>query len=436
MKRRQGFTLVELLVSMALIIFIMAILSTAFVAATNTFRSLKSSGDMAEKLRATTQVLQRDLAHDHFEGKKRLSNPNFWVNGPPEQGFFQIYQGSAPSTTLGSAYFMEYTDIGGFWSYRSVDHSLAFSVKLRGNDMSNFLSAGGGMAALSGMFGPPEGRYQTNTAYNYQWAEVAWFLRPQTDPLTGAQDTAVDQAGTLTPIPLFTLYRRARLAVPDNGLVNTTPPTNPAPGVPINQAANFLEISCWPNPSTGTLYFNNAIDLTVPTRRFGGSMTPPPVGGVYPSPLTYPTLSQQLQPPQPPQPALNGSDIQLTDVISFDVQLLIPGATSATPNEPFVSLFRLPSFNGGPYNYSSPLPAGASGLVFDTWSSLNDGLSNYSMWNLPSQPGLPNSNPTPWTSIPMWDGSSGPVIQAIQISIRIWDAKTNQTRQVTMVQAM
>ena len=66
-------------------------------------------------------------------------------------------------------------------------------------------------------------------------------------------------------------------------------------------------------------------------------------------------------------------------------------------------------------------------MVFDTWSSLNDGLSNYSQ---SSQPG------TPGVTIPLWNGTSGPIIQAIQISIRIWDYKTNQTRQVTIVQAM
>ncbi len=136
MRRRQGFTLVELLVAMALIIFIMAILSQAFVSATSTFRILKASGDMAEKLRATTQVMQRDLAADHFEGKKRLSNANFWLNGPPQQGYFQVWQASirAPSKAR---------DLDGVSSYPSTNHTLAFTIKTRGNQMGDFLSAGG-----------------------------------------------------------------------------------------------------------------------------------------------------------------------------------------------------------------------------------------------------------------------------------------------------
>ncbi len=68
-------------------------------------------------------------------------------------------------------------------------------------------------------------------------------------------------------------------------------------------------------------------------------------------------------------------------------------------------------------------------MVFDTWSSVKDSLQDYSQWNV---------NGTA-TSMPLWLGSlipPAPNILAIQISIRIWDSKTNQTRQVTIVQAM
>src|SRR5262245_18715770 len=126
MRRQHGFTIVELLVTMAVILFIMAILTQAFVSATDTFRNLKAAGDMAEKLRATTQLLQRDLAADHFEGKKRLSDPNFWQNGPPQQGFFQIYQGSALTTPDGT---VEGADTNTIGSYRNTDHALAFTIK-------------------------------------------------------------------------------------------------------------------------------------------------------------------------------------------------------------------------------------------------------------------------------------------------------------------
>src|SRR5579872_697483 len=97
MRRRSGFTIVELLVAMALIMFIMAILSEAFVAALKSFRDLKASADLAERLRSVSTLLRRELAADHFDGHRRMSQPDFWLNGPPPEGFFRVYQGSAPT---------------------------------------------------------------------------------------------------------------------------------------------------------------------------------------------------------------------------------------------------------------------------------------------------------------------------------------------------
>ena len=73
MRRRSGFTLVEVLVSMALILFIMSILSAAFVAATQSVTDLKSAGDLAEKLRGAVNVLRRDLEQDHFTDGLQVS---------------------------------------------------------------------------------------------------------------------------------------------------------------------------------------------------------------------------------------------------------------------------------------------------------------------------------------------------------------------------
>lgn len=64
---RRGFTLAELLVAMALIVFIMTILSQAFAAGIEAFRQLKASGDMTEELREASLQLRRDVpATNHF----------------------------------------------------------------------------------------------------------------------------------------------------------------------------------------------------------------------------------------------------------------------------------------------------------------------------------------------------------------------------------
>src|SRR5262249_34419245 len=132
-RRRHAFTLVELLVAMALIMFIMAILSQAFVTATQTFRDLKSAADMAEKLRSTTGIMRRYLAADHFEDKRRLSDPNFWQAGPPRAGFFRVWHGTKST--------LEGADPDSIPSFRSTTHMLHFTVKFRGNQRSDYMTA-------------------------------------------------------------------------------------------------------------------------------------------------------------------------------------------------------------------------------------------------------------------------------------------------------
>src|SRR4029077_4475858 len=97
--RPSGFTLVEMLLAMTLMIFVMLILSQCFVQGLETFSGLKSIGDMQEQLRTATTLLRADLSLDHFEGKRRLSDPlaSFSTATPStpkiREGFFVIGQG-------------------------------------------------------------------------------------------------------------------------------------------------------------------------------------------------------------------------------------------------------------------------------------------------------------------------------------------------------
>src|SRR5437899_379791 len=88
--RRAGFTLVELLVAMALIVLIMSILSEAFVEGLATVRQLKAVGDMQENLRCIVPM-RDDLLQRHFTGTQKLS-VDFSNSVRPEQGFFRIEQ--------------------------------------------------------------------------------------------------------------------------------------------------------------------------------------------------------------------------------------------------------------------------------------------------------------------------------------------------------
>jgi prepilin-type N-terminal cleavage/methylation domain-containing protein len=510
MRKRHGFTLVELLVAMALIIFIMSILSYAFVAATTAFRDLKAAGDLAERLRSTTTLLQRDLAADHFEGRRRLSDPTFWSNGPPRQGFFRIWQGNS-GTRDGNV-----NDLDGIPLYRSTDHALHFTVHLRGNRPTDFFTAKvPGNAASGNTFvapdprcpsplltsatlGPLTARYedldQNRSTFNSQWAEVVYFLRPALDN-SGNQETA---NGT----PLFTLYRRQLLLVSDNNLVQTgpsglasiTPSTNTA--IDPYQPTPYLEVSCWQGYPPGaavvnipsTLYFNSPFDVTVPQRRFGMDYKGQPVNTN--NQQAYPTLAEHTT-----DTNMQAADVLMTDVVSFDVRVLLSNAFT-DPNitplpfqlaecDPFVDLFHpsMQAFNTPPSSSPGvgnnalypgpgappggltswwPPPATTSPLyntkyvppngpqVFDTWTSVRDPLASilaaqppalsqyaplydYSTWGQPGTAANPSA-----VSMPLWSNASGtgPRIMAIQVQLRIWDSKTQQTRQVTLVQAM
>src|SRR5437870_11122493 len=100
MRRRQGFTLVELMVAMALIVLIMAIISQAFVEGLETFRQLKGIGDLQERLRTAAVPLRDDLVAQHLRGQNnvgtsaslKLSELGGPTNFTATDGFFRIEQ--------------------------------------------------------------------------------------------------------------------------------------------------------------------------------------------------------------------------------------------------------------------------------------------------------------------------------------------------------
>src|SRR5262245_32714108 len=100
-KRRSAFTLVEMLVSAALIVFIMLILTTVFKEGLQSLGQIKATGKLQENLRHATKLLHRDLAAPHFSREvsalhgPMLSQQRLDLYGwtPPREGFFRIFQG-------------------------------------------------------------------------------------------------------------------------------------------------------------------------------------------------------------------------------------------------------------------------------------------------------------------------------------------------------
>jgi hypothetical protein len=401
------------MVAMALIIFIMAILSEAFVVGMKTFRDLKAVGDMDQNLRTSTVKIRDDLSSDHFEGRLRLSDPNFWTQvpyQPPREGFFTIVQMTPPpAATLtapipGPGYFDEGPDADGIHSFVATDHRLHFTVKKRGNQKDRFFSTSVPAASPLLQFinndpttvnpnfsntsfdqelSSSDARLQqkgdgVHANYASQWAEVGYFLVRTTDGTEGP-----GPIGT----PLFALYRCEFAITPDNSVINNATGTGPGPTpVPSTQLTTtnppeYAGMSCQPGPTN--LVFNNPSDLsTTPNRRvFNAAFNSAFVPSLVPSPGTgseppYTTTSPFAG---ASRPFLYSATLLMTDVISFHVQILSP--------------------QGGNKYIDVPGP----GQLFDT--SIGP-------------------QPTPYA------------ISAIKISIRVWDAKTQQARQITVVQDM
>jgi hypothetical protein len=539
-----------MLVATALVMFIMLILSEAFVAGLEAFRTLKGIGDMEERLRAAALMIRSDLEFDHFESGVRLGDSNFWRLGNPKQGFLNITQGfdptfvtspvtatglqtvSVPSLTVasglnsgvamwtiqpgsvllvdsgGSAEFVlvqstpsptqftavfqnlhnptpfapfparfvrqyEGNDSDGLPLSRATDHVLYMAVKQKGDRQENLFTAHMPyilpynpmppyILALTvnpffatrpdgtpnpnyapSTFGdqPTDARFQDplplglpgganpHIGYKTQWAEVAYFLWPNGSTAGGT--------------PLYALYRCEFKVVPDSRYLNgkgfNPPPTSPPAVLPPPPIANsftaiatglqgisnswvndgFNEMSCQLTPVTGgsgppfNYSFNTPTDLA-------GSNVPP---GAMPSFTRAFTASAAMTGggSVPSRGIFSPANVEAwsatlvaTDVVSFDIQIAPGGSPAST----------------GGMLATSELP----------WSSPNSiGVPALSI--LPSGPTPPFTFTNDFVDIP--SGSFDTALQsnnyninAVRIILRVWNMKTNQTRQVSIVQQL
>src|SRR3954453_3766753 len=100
--RRAGFTLVEMMVATALIMFIMVIIAEALGQGTKTFSTMRTAAQLSERNRAGINIMRKDLWADHFGppygayGGPHLSDQRLDLTGwrPPFAGYFEIVQGA------------------------------------------------------------------------------------------------------------------------------------------------------------------------------------------------------------------------------------------------------------------------------------------------------------------------------------------------------
>lgn len=298
--RRKGFTLVELLVAAALSILIMAIMATAFQTGLGTLSTLKSLGDMAERLKTSEMMLRSDLEAEHFAtvgnasgtagddspSSLRVSDLRFdtGASSPPLGGYFKLCQG------FGS--FPEGTDADGLLS-SSADgdraHRISMTVKRRGRTPDELFSADVAGADSTTVMNAMNFTDVTNglTTANSRWAQVDWFL-----------DTA--NPHTLNNVKTWPLVRRVRPII-----------ENPNASVTLTSNASAESISMFGNQ------VNTLRTITTPANRAPAASIP--IGH-----------------------AKYGDDIVITNVTSFEVRPMYTGIPPVNPDGVF---FDLP---GGP----------------------------------------------------------------------------------------
>jgi prepilin-type N-terminal cleavage/methylation domain-containing protein len=495
---RRGFTLVEMLVSLALTLFMMVILSEAFAAGLEAFRQLKAVADMQEKLRTAAVILRRDLMANQYvaaQGTKlsdldpQSTNPPPY--SPPTAGFLRVWHvyqitNSAGGNSVGPS-ILEGLDADGVASFRmnAVNKTLFptagtddvqilhFSVNLPTDPRpENYFiqpvdtTSSAGWSQLATLGQPA---LQQPNSFDTQYAEVAYFLGPR----SGTTGTPRNSSIT-TPLPLYPLIRRELLAA--NSTADATS-ANTGGRPPFTQAVNsqgvilshdriFFNISCKQDPaSLANPYLNGPTDLTVPERRFGitnstgasGGMPVMPVSNTAQPPWTYPTINDQVAQTPSFLQANGGDDILLNDVVSFSVKILSPDYFDAVgynnnppPFGPSLTTTAAADFVDVPYQCFDPrLPAGNQIRTNSTFfDPLNGGaaatvrIGVFDTWC--QQPGPPYDYHDPNN----WGGGATAInnapttlpfpykVTALQITIRVWDRRTQQTRQVTIVQNM
>ncbi|MEZ6142276.1 MAG: hypothetical protein R3B84_17085 [Zavarzinella sp.] len=469
-KIRHAFTLTEMMVATALCLFIMALISVGFGRGLDTFSKLRSVGLLQDRLRSASTVIKRDLASNHFQGPfesgfsgPRLSDQRMDRIGwrPPQGGYFYLEQGSAAPATI------EGYDPERIWSTRAIDHRMSFTVQVpMGASAELFCESTRFDPALPNqnrvIYREPTSNpvritdadvvgllsqcnpFPRNNSLNCYstWAELAYWLEPI--------------AGETTPggLQLYSLRRKSRLLMPEardvvvenpdqyvalNPMISATPLTRP--GTTFNMAGT-------PKPATSipasalNLRLNSPVEAAWPNRRITFTPTIDPVSGLA-----------------------TGDDILLVDVLSFEIKptwLIGPQVTGFiyapyNPRTSFLDPLSSTTIENSDFPFddlppvatgwgngqhplgSPPLPLTGQRRIFDTWyraGTRYEGIQTYI--------NIPNEN-IDWNNQDEMSrnliGNSAPNlpphrlnIRAIQIKIRIWDRKTFQARQITIVQ--
>lgn len=463
---RRGFTLVELLVAAALTMLIMAILASTFQTAMDGMSHLRAAAELQDRLRSASERLRSDLASPHFEdeaiARGQLSNLRFDLPNilAPAGGYFNVVQ-AAPSTLENRLGVLSPSD----YSSTSTNHALVFTAKLSGKTTQNLFTA----PRPAGTLDQTNDNLVSSPAATYasKWAVVSWFL--------SASDTTTGP----NPRTMYTLHRRVKLLA-ETADSRITIPT----GLTQQQFDNWVKemrkyyafddrkqiqiLNNTPSSTVPPTYTTPPIYIyDVNNPNFGRVLTvkDSAIRGInldningFPRelpPLNIRTSSDLTLPND------DGSDIVVSNVLSFEVKAdysrvdvgnpvtsaiaanisLNTPAVPQNPQNPFLPAgIGFPTMYPRPASPILPLPPTAGATHFNPFANPDFPYDDLPRQYLPSIVSSlpPGTLPAATNLLSSFDTGANPGyrIKALQIKLRVYDPKTQTSRQVTIIQEM
>ena len=304
----RGLTLVEMLISMAVTLLMMAAVVNLFANIGAGVRNRRASMELGSQLRLARARLFKDLAgatcavrpklpsDDHDDGYLEIIEGEFSDKNPTNIALTDVT--IVPSTQISNI------DGGGLGDF---DDILALTVR---SESEPFVGPGRVFNNTTNVW--EDGTIKSNVA------EIIWFTveNPTGDPV-------------LEP-GMRTTYRRVLLIAPWIDLSSVTP--NGATNA--ERFKNFYDqydISVrLEQPATGNLMFvpNTLSDLTKRENRFAHFVLPP-AANVFPWAINDRRIRFDVTTPHPLSPLegdREGEDVMLNDVLAFDLRVYDPGA--------------------------------------------------------------------------------------------------------------